>query len=306
MFEARFITEEGAKSQKIRVEDYSEMLHKGRLLCADFNCAARVYYRSGGLTRGAAHPRAAHFCSHDSREHRPGCTHDNPDMEQRGLENLKEALQAGKKILINLNLKLSDIFARAINANSPYERFCLRHSGQYFAVSAKSVNDIMRIRDVLIESGHKDALARTYVGHCGQVCPFDDFFIDGDGRKLKALFNSLRGVFDGGYTSWEYAPAFPRVFRFRPTRKTQENGRQSDNTGWFMNGTPYNIAEGAAQDTVLLQEIKSYNRDIRSDILRKASSFVLGIPAAKENLRNHKFRAIIWRITDEDQYAAAP
>ncbi|MCD8526174.1 MAG: hypothetical protein LRY62_03160 [Alphaproteobacteria bacterium] len=251
MFEARYVSPEDGSAKTIRIEDYNEKRHEGHLLCADDCCNARVHFRNGGLTHGAAKPRSSHFCSYNNRDHREGCTHHNPDMEERNLQNLQEAVRAGKRILINLNLKVSEVFNRAVRPDSPYEKFCAQFSGNYHTISAKSVNDILRIREMLLDASDlevgQDILARTYVGHCGQVCPFKDFFIDADGSKLKTLFNVLRGAPDSAHTAWSYAPNFPRIFRFMPTKKTQEQGRQNGAQGWwYMNGTHCKMGQGTS------------------------------------------------------------
>lgn len=307
MFEARFTPQDGSPAKTIRIEDYSEMRHKGALSCADEGCGASVHYRRGGLTRGASTPRAAHFCTDAHQQHHPACNHNNPDMEQRSLENLEDAVRAGKKILVNLNLKISEVFNRAVRPDSPYEKFCAQFAGEYHAVSAKSVNDVLRIRELLMECGGQGALARTYVGHCGQICPFGEFFIDTDGGKLKTLFNILRGTPDTPHTSWHYAPNFPRIFRFMPTKKTQEQGRQKSHLGWwYMNGTHCKMGQGSVFDPVLLQEVKSYNTAIRSDILRKSSAYVLAVPTVGSQPKDSTYRVMAWPMVDEDQYAAAP
>ncbi|MCD8562882.1 MAG: hypothetical protein LRY54_02250 [Alphaproteobacteria bacterium] len=306
MFEARYVPREGDSPQKIRVEDYDPTVHKDRLLCGDFNCVARLHYRKGSLTKGASVERSPHFVTFENTAHRPDCTHQSPDVEAAGLKNLEEALRAGHKVLINLNMKLSHAFKNAARGNTPYERFRAEHAGRYLPVSVKSVSDILSIREALKESGYDNAFSRTYIGYRGQICEFDDFFIGDNPQKLRTLFNALHGMPEpGDMFSWHHAANFPRVIEFRPTQKTREKGRQSDRSGWFMNGTPCNIARLGEPDKILLQELKSENMAMRSDILLHGSTYVLGVPFSGRQPKDLTFRTIGWQITDENQYAGA-
>lgn len=306
MFEARYVPREGGTPQKIRVEDYDRAVHKDRLLCGDFNCVARLHYRKGSLTKGASVERSPHFVTFENTAHRPDCTHQSPDIEAQGLKNIEEALRSGHKILINLNMTLSHAFKSAARGNSPYERFRAEHAGRYLPVSVKSVSDILSIREVLTESGYDDALRRSYVGYRGQLCVLDDFFIGDNPGKLRTLFNALHGTPEPGELfSWRHAPNFPRIIEFKPTQKTREKGRQNDGVGWLMNGTPCNIARPGEPDKILLQELKSGNPAIRSDILLHGSAYVLGVPFSGRQPKNPTYRTIGWQITGEEQYAGA-
>ncbi|MBU0799847.1 MAG: hypothetical protein KKA05_02480 [Alphaproteobacteria bacterium] len=310
MFDARTIPPATAdyqepEAQPIRVEDYDAKAHRGRTLCGDFRCAARLYYRSEGRAFGDLTPRVPHFATMPGDVHREDCTHHNPDTEQRLASNVRQALLEGKNILLNLNLdtglSLGDDFSRAadpLQENTIYGRFLRR--ANHFAVSVKSVNDVMRIRNALLRSGHEDALDRTYVGHRHEIRKFDNFFIGADKGKLKTLFNSLAagtGVMLQG--PQQLVTGFPRVVCFEPTAKTRSEGLRTGR----INGTSQYLAD---EGKVLLQNLGLKDKTIRRDILENIAIYILAAPTIDRAAQDPKYKIINWQIAGESQYAADP
>lgn len=310
MFEARFAgtEEEKAEGAVIRVEDYRKETHRGHLLCGDFNCAARLYYRDEARAFGDVKLRVPHFATFPRDVHRDECTHHNPDTEERVLRNLRAALIAGQRILVNLNLdlglSLGDDFSRAAEPareDTPYGRFLRR--GNYFAVSAKSVGDMMRLRNALVRSGHEDALRRAYVGHRHEIRKFENVFIGMEKEKLRILFNGLSagdGVMMAGPHT--VVTGFPRVIHFTPTQKTRREGLRSGK----INGTSQWVGRAGAEGFVLLQNLGLKDGALRRDILENAASYVLAAPTVDRaaGLRDGKFAMISWRVQSEAQYMA--
>lgn len=310
MFEARYKAEGDSAAHTVRVEDYERATHRGHLLCGDFNCAARLYYRDESRAYGDLKIRVPHFATMPHDKHRDGCTHYNPDTDERVLRDLRGALLAGQRVLVNLNidvgLSLGDHFSRAAEpaqAHTPYGKFM--RAGNYFAVSARSVNDMLRIRRALMRSGVEGALARAYVGHRHDIRKFENVFIGAERAKLKMLFNSLsrgEGVMMRG--PQQLVTGFPRVIHFTPTKKTQREGLRSGK----INGTRHCISRAGEDGVILLQNLDAGDRALRRDILENTASYILAAPTVERGapLRHGKFVTMSWRVQGEGQFMADP
>jgi len=314
MFDARHIPAADQPPVAIRVEDYEHDKHRGKTLCGDFNCGARLYYRREGRKFGDLISSVPHFATMPKDKHIENCTHHNPDTETRTLRSIQIALREGRKILINLNidtgLSLGDDFGPAADpydTRTAYGRFLAR--ANHLALSAKSANDLLRYRAALLRSDVTDALAQTYVGHRHELRKFENVFIANDKKKLKKLFNSLaagEGVMMQG--PQQMVTGFPRLFLFEPTKKTQAEGARTGK----INGTAQCISDVGEPGVILLQNLGMRDRTVRRDILENSATYILAAPtlnraaAVKPAGKGASFVTLNWQIHGESQYAADP
>lgn len=307
MFDARHIPADGSPAKNLRAEDYEDARHKHNILCGDFNCQARLFYRNQSMRFGNVVYRMPHFVTFANSAHIENCTHYNPSTEEKALRRIPDALAAGKNILVNINVDLglgSVEGADPHDTRTPYGRFLAKNN--HLAVSVKSASDLLRVRETLMRAGGAEALARTYAGHQLEIRQFANVFIGPDREKLKTLYNALaRG--EGAMMRGPQAQVtgFPRLFLFTPTKNTAEHGTRAR----YINGTSQYLRGKGADVVLLAQTLGMHDVGVRQDILGGRQAYVLAAPvfnpaSAVRLCDGRQQERLIWRIASECQYVA--
>ncbi len=309
MFDARCIPEDGGPAKSLRAEDYDPAVHRHNVLCGDFNCQARLHYRSQSMRFGDVEYRLPHFVTYRGEEHIEGCTHFNPSTEERALLNIPRALAEGKKILVHINMDMGLPRAEDMDPNDQstvYGRFRKREKPH--AVSVKSASDLLRVHDVLMRTGGDEAVNSAYVGHHLELRKFANVFIGDQKEKLKTLFNALAKG-EGAVMPGPQAQVigFPRLFLFTPTKRTVEQGTRARH----INGTSQFLAQRGDKVFLLAQTLGMHDMSVRQDILGGRPAYVFAVPvfnpAAAKTLPDGRIQErLSWRIASESQYVAAP
>jgi hypothetical protein len=307
MFDARYIPEDGGPAKSLRAEDYDAAVHRHNVLCGDFNCQARLFYRNQSMRFGNVLYRMPHFVTFADSKHIDDCTHFNPSTEEKALRRIPEALAAGKNILVNINVDLglpSVAGADPRDTGTAYGRFLAKSN--HLAVSVKSASDLLRVRDTLVRAGGEAALARTYAGHQLELRRFENVFIGDEKEKLKTLFNALAQG-EGAVMRGPQAQVtgFPRLFLFTPTKNTAEHGTRAK----YINGTSQFLTRRGDKVVLLAQTLGMHDISVRQDILGGRPAYVLAVPvfnpAAAKPMRDGRIQErLSWRIVSESQYVA--
>ncbi len=175
----------------------------------------RSYYRNGG----EEFVRACWV--------RPDGFGDDDHIFERDQQNFKEAVLAGKSVLLSLNLRLSSIPVSFRNmpghdAKNLEEWISEKH-GSYITVSVNSVEDTIKSLGRFRELAGDSAGERVFAMHMGAVVPFKNFFI-GTQRKIASLYNDMQNGFGGVSLGNTRFIGFPRLMPFIPTAPTIKSG----------------------------------------------------------------------------------
>jgi hypothetical protein len=291
MFEARYIKKnsEGHKSanaaasadevmiiSRIKPGEYDAQIHKGNLLCAGFNCAAKVYYRPGVTTQGEIKNRVAHFATMPKQEHHAECDIEIQETQNRAWQSLQDAIKEGRKVLIHLNIDLGmplgDRFSQAskeYQKETAYGRFTEKND--YLAYSVSNLEGFMNAYNIIALQGD-EAMDKAFVAHCYEVRRLKNVVIGSDKAKLKTLFNDMaqkKGLLLE--TSMGKAVGFPRVITFKPTARTlaQQEMRSC------LNGTAQLMGE---KYKYLLHNVSYVGDRMHSDLTSYEEVQILAMP----------------------------
>jgi hypothetical protein len=277
-----------------------------------------VFFRKGGLTHGGSFPRVAHFVTKPNQSHSENCSLVSENAEASINEGLVSAIQSGKEILVNLNmevgkpLRLNFGSSRdAKNLDTPYARWLRTHN--YYPISVNNVTDLVNVFNKVSSIGGDKALEKVTIGHEQQVLQFNDFFLDNDGESIKKLVKSM---YMGRMASNDNhnVESFPRLIRFKPTKKAHKSGQKSPN----VFGSPLFLNRRENTALILLQKLELQKQSLRSDILQNNESYVLAIPSIdKEQLsrvfnlfqlqkKKNIYVRMNWKLSSQDQHASVP
>lgn len=305
----------------IRADEYDRDLHGSELYCGDRDCDAPMTFRQGGRTHGESFTRAAHFATMPKREHRDGCTLktllDEPEADG---ESFREAVRAGKMVVINLNCDLGAGLnvqfrnaARFKSMNTEYGRFARQYADQYVTRGVKSLPEMLeQIRSVELHGG-KDALQRIWISHHQAIRPLDDILVRADEQKLTALYHNLFFEKDKLAVLPDRVVGFPRLFHFVPTKNTRENDQAKK-----LLGNSIQVADNGKSRLVMLQGISTRETSLHGRVREECEIYLLACPvirpyAARQASADFKtgakelaFIFMDWPLRGEGQFMTVP
>ncbi len=275
---------------------------RARYVFTDLDTAApmgfhRSYWRKGFEEKvSACFARAAGYGDNDHV------------FDHESARNLSESLEEGKHVLLSLNLDLSyrALDFRKMNApeGTPLEQWIGRNRRNYMSVSVKSaselrgvIKDIHSISPEHFRDGKISALYR------GGVLPYASFYLGANEQRLSTLHNemaALKGALPKGETR---AIGFPRLMRFKPTKKTLQ----------------YKGADGLRGNVIWRDESKTrlFSQLVFSDENEKTSAeqiriferlrsaqeglYVVASPSISRGHLRGEWRQLRWIINDFDR-----
>ncbi len=154
------------------------------LLCADFRCEAGVCYVPPKKSHGGIHEYPAHFSTlpREREKHHQNCTLVSEFHGARDKETLAQAVEAGKWILLNLNVgpgQKRTGFGVPRYEFTPYAKWCARHGGDYHCVSISSIKKYLGVEKKLLELGGEKIFERVMVGYQTDILPHSAIDIGG-------------------------------------------------------------------------------------------------------------------------------
>lgn len=305
----------------IRADEYDRAVHGIDLVCGDKDCHAPVTFRQGGRTHGESFTRASHFATMPKREHREDCTMKTllDECEADG-ETFREAIRAGKMIVINLNCDLGAGLnvefrnaARFKSMNTEYGRFARQHADQYVTRGVKSLPEMLeQIRSVEVFGG-KDALNKIWISHHQSMRPLEDILIRNDEQKLKTLYHNMFFEKDKLAVLPDRVVGFPRLFHFVPTKNTRDNEKAKR-----LLGNSIQVAQNDQSRLVMLQGISTKETSLRGRVQDECEIYLLACPvihpyAARQASTDFKtgakdlaFVFMDWPLRGEGQFMTVP
>lgn len=233
--------------QIILAHQYNDKAHGKILCCADPDCPAHMRFRRESLTHGAARLKEAHFTSVSAKEHRKGCTaYETYANRAKRLLSIETALAAGKKILINLNISLSDTFNTMSKTAHWFDNSSYSLSN-YKTVGVKSVEDMLDCIAKIEEKGGAEALKyKCFVNYQGKNLPLSDFIVDTREKYIR-LFAKLDRQLTQNPEAQDSVTDFPRLILFKGTQNSKTALTRA------VRGTPVELKE-KNRKLILLQK----------------------------------------------------
>lgn len=305
----------------IRADEYDRDVHGSDLLCGDRDCHAPMIFRQGGRTHGESFTRAAHFATLPKREHREDCTLKTLlDESEADGETFREAIRAGKQIVINLNCDLGAGLnvqfrnaARFKSMNTEYGRFARQYADQYVTRGVKSLPEMLeQIRNIELYGG-KDALKKTWISHHQSMRPLDQVLIRAGEDQLKQLYHNMFFEKDKLAVLPDRVVGFPRLFHFVPTKNTRDNDKAKR-----LLGNSVQVASNGQSRLVMLQGISTRETSLRGRVQAECEIYVLACPvihpyAARQASADYKtgakdlaFVFMDWPLRHEGQFMTVP
>lgn len=321
MYLAKFKKSADEDWKTIRADEYNREEHGVDLICGDKDCTAPMTFRHGGRTHGESFSRADHFATMPKREHRDGCTLktllDEPEADG---ETFREAIRAGKMIVINLNCDLGAGLnvefknaARFKRMNTEYGRFAQNHADQYVARSVKSLPEMLEQIHAVEVYGGKDAVNKIWISHQQSMRRLDEVLVRRDERKLTDLYRNMFFEKDKLAVLPDRIVGFPRLFHFIPTKNTREN----ENPKRLL-GNSITTASNDKSRLVMLQGLSTKETSLRGRVLEECEIYLLACPiihpyAARQASLDFKkatketlFVFMDWPLKGEGQFMTVP
>lgn len=294
--------------QKARTSDGTLILatkdgeyHQGEpLTCADEKCGAPMLFRQGGLAGGSLTYRSACFASKAKTAHIATCTaHEDLAIKGSRRRSIEEGLERENTvILINLNIRLADAFNGAVRSGGLAER-STREVGDYVAVPAKSIEDLLDYKAHIEKLAGDAGLARTRVNYRGKTMPIAEFILDTP-EQYAAMLGKMRADLDKNPAA-PVATGFPRLIRFKsvPARGA-------------LKGSPVTLAQEDGKKLVLLQDAEAQPGLRR--VLRGSEVMLVATPrlsreeadkafgALTKGSDNVTFLDIHWKVVGANQF----
>lgn len=325
MFWARYFNENSENWERVRADHYDKSVHGTNLFCGEDTgtCDARVFFRKGGRKNASNETTLDHFATYKGQIHHMDCPH-NPDNDlnspKYSRQNLQEALNNGKYILLNLNgdfgLPVTTIFNNAAQ-KSRYEQFKDYHKGNYITASIKSATDMVKMISKLEKAvGIEQMFKQTAVGYRTEWRSLWQTLVGNDPAKLYKSYEVLAKDLAVMQKSDRERFGFPRLFFFDPTERS---GTQYDNAD-HMNGTRRFLGRNGRTAAILLQSPAFQNNlaDYKNMLIANKRSFILAVPGvnmpeieqARADYRGQKKSVVYVHqsmiIESPDQIAAMP
>lgn len=272
-----------------------------KLLCADFNCNAEMFFCHASKVRGDRETRQSHFSSKPTAVHSPECrAHLDTVARERDHQTIKAALKKGGRVIINLNLGLKEKYSAAASKADGKASINGQQSID-IAVSAKNIEDIVGyIETIQSEVGTAGLWSRTIINHDGKTMGVRDFVVDTPAKYL-SLLEELKKKTD--------TANFPRLMYFKPTGNTHTGA-----SNWLQ-GTPVDYLKDIDRGVVLLERAcvpPKFEKALRAlplnivaiptisdnEIRRAEDSFVRGS-------KRKEFIHIYWQIHGPHQFTPA-
>ena len=305
----------------IRADEYDRKTHGVDLVCGDKECHAPMTFRQGGRTHGESFTRAPHFATMPKREHREDCALktllDEPEADS---ETFREAIRAGKMIVINLNCDLGAGLnvefrnaARFKSMNTEYGRFARQNADQYVTRGVKSLPEMLEQIRAVETLGGKDALKKIWISHHQAMRSLDDILIRADEEKLKTLYHNMFFEKDKLAVLPDRVVGFPRLFHFVPTKNTRENENAKRLLG---NSVP--VATNDKSRLVMLQGISTRETSLRGRVQEECEIYLLACPVIhpyaarqasvdfKTGAKELAFIFMDWPLRGEGQFMTVP
>lgn len=271
---------------------------KAHLLCADEECGAEMLFRKEGLTHGSLTMRAACFVSRDVRQHVANCTaHEDLAIRGKRKKSIEQGLKDGQAIVINLNIGLTEEFNSVAGGVAMPST---RELGNYVAVPAKNVEDLLAFRQTVTEAKGDEGIARTFVNYRRKLMPLAEFVVDAP-EKFTALLTRLSAALEQNKT--QTAADFPRLLVFNATKPAR--GGQGP-----LRGTPVTLPLSHGRKLVLLQRAETapgLRRTLRGEkvhLVALPSLNAAELSAARQKLERGEqvvFLDVHWKVLGPNQ-----
>lgn len=314
------------KEHLFSAQEYQERLDAGEPLKEKFQLVSQtelspVDFIAGYKKEGHYRPVKAHFrrlAGYGLDEHYYDYTAKNK------VEGLTTALNAGKKILLSLNLDLS---YRQPHFDNPHESFIPHHRtrgawvsknhGNYVTVSIHNVKDAIKtILKVAAHEPDKSIKDRVFANYRGAVLPYEEFYLGRRISDLTKMYNSLANGEAGATYKQHHVVGMPRLINFVPTQTTLD----TPGTKAIRGNVPRNISHCdqlifAQEDIETTPEFKSLWENISKSMsvadLDKNGIFVLASPIVKQEIKGEESSSkwqgyTLWNISDIETQTTLP
>lgn len=230
MKKAQLITEEG-RSKIILAKDFDPARMKGRLICADENCDAELYYRPPHQANGGGFIGGGVFASKSRAEHRQSCTMLKPQPDDDSPKiTLKKAIDNDWPIVISLNIpSLSTPFQRATRhgfkqRNTEEAKFYERNRHKYARLSVRNAEELCKalnkIQTLARNLGKDGVLRKVKIIWRGVVLPLSQFLFAAQGNQ--EIDNDNAGVFLRKLEEGEGKAPHPFLMKFELTQNARD------------------------------------------------------------------------------------
>lgn len=307
--------------QTIRADEYDRGLHGADLECGDRDCHAPMTFRQGGRTHGESFARAAHFSTMPKREHREACTLKTLlDESEADGETFREAIRAGKMVVINLNCDLGAGLnvefknaARFKSMSTEYGRFARLNADQYVTRSVRGLAEMLeQIRTVEVLGG-KAMLDKIWISHHQAMRPLAAVMMRHDEDKLTQLYRDMFAEKDKLAVLPDRIVGFPRLLHFIPTKKTRE-----DEKAKRLIGNTITVADNGKSRLILLQGLSPKETSLKGRVQEECEIYLLACPVIrpytarqafadfKQGEKPVNFVFMDWGLRHEGQFATVP
>lgn len=226
-------------------------------------------------------------------------------------QTLNRALNAGKTILLSLNLKLTpdmmDFENMQEKGASNLREWITSQKGNYISVSVHSAQEAIDIiKKVHEHAPDKPMDQMVFALHRGAVVPYHNFYLGTREKALTTLYRNLQNNQSGVPFGETRMIGFPRLFRFTPTESTiGEHGTKG------LKGNRINQETGKPIFSTLVfsnreDALASDPYRILSDDLthNKAGAYVLAVPMVTIAAPSDNWKQIRWAIYDTSNQTA--
>jgi hypothetical protein len=293
----------------ILAQQYNPAAHGKDLHCADPNCEAVMGYRREAITHGAQALKEAHFFSRDKHKHVKNCrAHDELPIRAAVVKSLEEALAKKRNIVINLNFDLTGTFANVVKGRNLVCASSTYSIRNYKSVGIKSIENVLKVVDIIRTKGDAQAMQRAYVNYKGRTMLVDDFIIDSAEKYTKLhekMQRRLKADFSKSPEQAVSVSDYPHLISFRPTMRSRDGAPE-------IRGTPMTVARDGNSQLIIVQRpdvdagFENAFRNTNLFVLAEPTLFIDDLKKAEDKMTNHFNGAIFmdmhWKIVTAHQF----